>query len=418
MVPRRYYGGAWSADSAYFFYTVHDEAYRPFQVWRHALGTPVRRGRAGARGARRALRAARPGDPQRRAGRDLVGEPGHHARSGWSTRTDPLDPPRSVGGRRAGRGVPRRARRAPGRSDCLLVVTNDGATEFRLARCPVPRDADQDHTAWQPVRPEDPDERLERVDAFATHVGAQLPLARPAPAARAAGRRPRLPRLRGRPAASRPAPSTWRTTRTSTPRPSPSSTSPTSTRRSGPTSTCAPGERTERHRQEAPGHDPDALRRARRAPSRPPDGTPVPATLVRHRDTPLDGTAPALLYGYGAYEACRRPGVGPRAAEPARPRGGLRPRPTSAAAARAAAAGGSTAACEHKQHTFTDHARGGGRARRARGRLPPRPPAGSAPAACSRARCSQPATGPVAGRGGRGAVRRRGHHDARPVRSR
>ena len=34
-----------------------------------------------------------------------------------------------------------------------------------------------------------------------------------------------------------------------------------------------------------------------------PDGTPVPVTLVRHRDTPLDGTAPALLWGYGAYEA-------------------------------------------------------------------------------------------------------------------
>ena len=29
----------------------------------------------------------------------------------------------------------------------------------------------------------------------------------------------------------------------------------------------------------------------------------MPVTLVRHRDTPLDGTAPALLYGYGAYEA-------------------------------------------------------------------------------------------------------------------
>lgn len=29
----------------------------------------------------------------------------------------------------------------------------------------------------------------------------------------------------------------------------------------------------------------------------------MPVTLVRHRDTPLDGTAPALFYGYGAYEA-------------------------------------------------------------------------------------------------------------------
>ena len=32
------------------------------------------------------------------------------------------------------------------------------------------------------------------------------------------------------------------------------------------------------------------------------DGTQVPISLVRHRDTPIDGTAPALLYGYGSYE--------------------------------------------------------------------------------------------------------------------
>ena len=30
-------------------------------------------------------------------------------------------------------------------------------------------------------------------------------------------------------------------------------------------------------------------------------------TLLRHRDTPLDGTAPALVYAYGAYEAVEEP---------------------------------------------------------------------------------------------------------------
>ena len=34
-------------------------------------------------------------------------------------------------------------------------------------------------------------------------------------------------------------------------------------------------------------------------------------TLVRRRDVPLDGTAPALLYGYGAYEACDDPAWDP-----------------------------------------------------------------------------------------------------------
>lgn len=32
------------------------------------------------------------------------------------------------------------------------------------------------------------------------------------------------------------------------------------------------------------------------------DGTRIPLSIVRHRDTPLDGTAPCLLYGYGSYE--------------------------------------------------------------------------------------------------------------------
>ena len=41
VAPRTYYGGAWSSGSDHFFYTVHDEAYRPYQIWRHALGTPV-----------------------------------------------------------------------------------------------------------------------------------------------------------------------------------------------------------------------------------------------------------------------------------------------------------------------------------------------------------------------------------------
>ena len=32
------------------------------------------------------------------------------------------------------------------------------------------------------------------------------------------------------------------------------------------------------------------------------DGTSVPTDIVRHVDTPLDGSAPGVLYGYGAYE--------------------------------------------------------------------------------------------------------------------
>jgi oligopeptidase B len=53
--------------------------------------------------------------------------------------------------------------------------------------------------------------------------------------------------------------------------------------------------------QEVPsGHDPDRyVTRRLMAPSH--DGELVPISLIHHRDTPLDGSAPALLYGYGAY---------------------------------------------------------------------------------------------------------------------
>jgi oligopeptidase B len=37
------------------------------------------------------------------------------------------------------------------------------------------------------------------------------------------------------------------------------------------------------------------------------DGTQVPISLVHRRDTPIDGTAPALIYGYGSYEISTDP---------------------------------------------------------------------------------------------------------------
>ncbi len=38
-----------------------------------------------------------------------------------------------------------------------------------------------------------------------------------------------------------------------------------------------------------------------------PDGVRVPIDIVHHVDTPLDGTAPSVVYGYGAYEASMPP---------------------------------------------------------------------------------------------------------------
>ncbi len=60
-------------------------------------------------------------------------------------------------------------------------------------------------------------------------------------------------------------------------------------------------ERVLRKEQEVPsGHDPEAyVTRRIHAPAA--DGETVPVSLLYRKDTPLDGSAPCLLYGYGAY---------------------------------------------------------------------------------------------------------------------
>lgn len=63
------------------------------------------------------------------------------------------------------------------------------------------------------------------------------------------------------------------------------------------------GERVLRKTTEIPsGHDPaDYVTIRMTATSH--DGAQVPVTILHHKDTPLDGTAPCLLYGYGSYGA-------------------------------------------------------------------------------------------------------------------
>jgi oligopeptidase B len=66
-------------------------------------------------------------------------------------------------------------------------------------------------------------------------------------------------------------------------------------------------ERTLRKTQEIPsGHDP-ARYVARRLMAPAPDGELVPVTVLMLKDTPLDGSAPLLLYGYGSYGHAMEP---------------------------------------------------------------------------------------------------------------
>jgi oligopeptidase B len=105
--------------------------------------------------------------------------------------------------------------------------------------------------------------------------------------------------------------------------------------------------------QEAPGHHPDDyVCETRTAPAA--DGEQVPMTVVRHRETALDGTAPALLYGYGAYEYSFEPNW-----DPALPSLLDRGVVFVHAHVRGGGEGGRRwwldGRLEHKQNTFSDH---------------------------------------------------------------
>ncbi|MGE0231496.1 MAG: S9 family peptidase [Flavobacteriaceae bacterium] len=72
-------------------------------------------------------------------------------------------------------------------------------------------------------------------------------------------------------------------------------------------------ERTLRKRQEVPsGHDPEQYE-TRRVFAKARDGETIPVTLLHRKDTPLDGSAPCLLYGYGSYGITIPAGFNPNA---------------------------------------------------------------------------------------------------------
>jgi oligopeptidase B len=70
------------------------------------------------------------------------------------------------------------------------------------------------------------------------------------------------------------------------------------------------GQRTLRHEREVPAHDPRQYV-SETVYAVAADGWQIPIVTTRRRDTPLDGSAPCLLYGYGAYEVVDDPGFDP-----------------------------------------------------------------------------------------------------------
>ncbi|HEX6249292.1 MAG TPA: prolyl oligopeptidase family serine peptidase [Nocardioidaceae bacterium] len=301
-LPRTYYSGAWSADSRHFLYTVHDEAYRPFQVWRHELGTPAESDvlvhEEPDAHFELLVRGCRSGDVL------VLWAESRDTSEVWVLDAhDPTGPLRKVTPRRRGVIYHAEHARTPD-GDVLLVVTNDGAPEFRLMSAPLETPG-REH--WREVVAERADRRLHGVDAFASHLvlGYREPeslllTVLPLDGGESYDVRPKSPfgtiRLdRNEQFAtatvtvaeeSYTEPVTWHALDLPT------------------------GRRCRITSREVPSYDPAAYLTERRAfPSA--DGTEVPVTVIRRSDVPLDGTAPCLLYGYGAYEAIFEPEFDP-----------------------------------------------------------------------------------------------------------
>jgi oligopeptidase B len=302
-VAHTYYGGTWSADSRTFFYIVHDHAYRPHQVWRHELGTDPgedvlvlqeddERFELYCEGSRSGAYVV------------LVSQ-SKDTSEVWLVPTGrPRTPPRVVQPRVPGLlYTVAHAPRPDG--DVLLVVTNDAAPEFRLMRTPV---ADPGRSSWTELIGEDPDERLERADVFAGHVVLTLrrdatPLLR---VVRRDGSAGALDLHPGVDAGTIRLGTNEEYDATAVTIAVESYTEPTAWY----SVDLDTGERTLLKRLDVPGYDRTAYR-SERYPVQAPDGEVVPVTVVRRSDTPLDGTAPCLQYGYGAYEYCFEPEFDP-----------------------------------------------------------------------------------------------------------
>ncbi|MGH9021171.1 MAG: oligopeptidase B, partial [Acidimicrobiales bacterium] len=155
-----YYGFAWANDNAHVFYTRVDDAMRPFQVWRHRLGTATDDD----------VLVLQEDDAQFSLG---VGRSRDDAVvlfvAGSSTTTEaraidanrPADQPATIEPRR--KGVEYALEHLTDRRGAKwwLMLTNDGATDFRLL-------ARHEHDGeWRELIAERPGTRLDGVDAFA-----------------------------------------------------------------------------------------------------------------------------------------------------------------------------------------------------------------------------------------------------------
>ena len=284
------YGLAWSADSSAVFYTLADDMQRADRVLLHRLGTDPAddvvvhhetddRYWVGLGATRSEQYVVISSDSKTTSEARVVDA------------TDPTSPAIVIEPRREGHEY-----RVEHHGDRFLILSNDDAPDFALFETPIDRPG---RANWTELLPHEPGVRLDDVDAYDRH----LVITR---------RRDNVPQV-----------SVWMLdTEERFDLEFPETVFETggvsnvdwmSRRyRYGYTSMVTPNSVFEididtrevtllKQQEVVGGHDPsDYVSERLMAPAD--DGTLVPVSVVRHRDTPVDGTAAAVVYAYGSYE--------------------------------------------------------------------------------------------------------------------
>jgi oligopeptidase B len=301
-IPGTFYGCAWSLDGTALFYVTVDDAWRPYRVWRHMVGTLAS---ADVVVFEEADERFWVGIGASRDERYICLHSASKLTSEWRL-LDATAPEGSfdvVAPRRQGLEYDVEAA-----GDRLLILHNDGGAEnFELATAPLPGAGDS--RTWTPLIPHRADTRLLAVNAFADYTvvyfrrdgltglrvlaagGAERNITFPEPIYTVApGANPEYTQTTFRLSYnSMVTPATVYDCELETGALTMLKQQPVLPSPSGAAFSSADYEQ---YREWAVA----------------PDGTRVPISLVCRKGTPRDGSAPFLLVGYGSYEHSIDPG--------------------------------------------------------------------------------------------------------------
>jgi oligopeptidase B len=290
-----YYGAAWASDSLTFFYSKTDATMRPHQVWRHRLGTPVEQDVVVLQeDDERFELSVEPTKSERYIVFSSTSQVTAECR--FIAADEPEAEPKLIEPRRQDIEYS-----VDHQEDRFLILTNDGASDFRLMAAPV---SSPQRESWVEVVPEREGVRINFTDVHKNHV--------------VLGQRSDgLQKLEVLDNQTGEMHVVEQPDDAYTAFPGSSPAYDSEVMRFFYTSLTAPfsavdydmrtRERTLIKEQPVRGGYDRADYVTERLWATAPDGVRVPISLVRKRHLQLNGGNPALLYGYGAYEASNDP---------------------------------------------------------------------------------------------------------------